>query len=227
MSSTAARFRWRRDFAAVVVGVTAALLAGAASSPTRADNFGGPKDDPPYTCITTDRVLQQCVAPTWIHDVNYASTLTSIWRTAFDSTISTYSSQSDLTVTGNVAYGSGNDVRAANVNESTSLWGWTRCSATPESTGSLSYPVPDYANGLDWCRPQLVYINQAHEGTYDTATKRLAVACHELGHTMGLRHRQVAGSTGLSCMRTPPNDGSTWYSVPTGHDISYLNAFYP
>lgn len=217
----------RLDLCAILIGVGLAVLVGAGTSVANANNFGGPKDPAPATCNTTNEVNQQCVGQNWLHEVNYNSSLTTGWRAALDATALDWDGGSSVTLFMNDAYGD-NDVRAANVDDAgTSFWAWTRCTQNPDATGSLPTAVPDYARGLNWCKPQLIYFNRAHEDIYNTSAKRKAVACHELGHTMGLRHRDVAGTTGLSCMRSTPKDGSTWYTVPTGHDLGLLNFWYP
>jgi hypothetical protein len=218
--------RRRLDLCAVLLGVSAALLASAGVHSAQADNFGGPKNSAPSVCNTTNYEHQQCVAENWLHEVNYNSGLVTIWRTALEDTRSDYDPNSDITLIMDDTYGD-NDVRAANVTDSgENFWAWTRCPSTPDDTGSLPTAVPAYANGLYWCKPQLIYFNRAHEDIYNTAAKRKAVACHELGHTMGLRHRDTAGATGLSCMRSTPRIGSTWYTVPTGHDLGLLDYWY-
>ena len=218
--------RRQLDLAAILMGVSVAVLLTAGAQMAQASNFGGPKDPSPATCLTTNEVNQQCVAENWLHEVNYHSSLVSIWVTALEATRVDYDPPSDMTLFMDDVYGD-NDVRAANVTTTgTNLWGWTKCTSVPDDSGSLPTAVPDYARGLNWCKPQYIYFNRAHEDIYNTAAKRKAVACHELGHTMGLRHRDVAGATGLSCMKSTPRDGSTWYTVPTGHDINLLNFWY-
>lgn len=123
-------------------------------------------------------------------------------------------------------YDPDNDARAANTNTANGYRGWTRC-VSGATTGSLAFPVPPWARGLNGCKPQLIYINRYYASIYVAAEMRLALACPELGHTMGLRHRDAAGSSRLSCMKSEPRDGTTWYSVPTGHEFGHLNYFYP
>ncbi len=77
------------------------------------------------------------------------------------------------------------------------------------------------AGSLQWCRGQhLVYNTNApiHSdyGNY--------VACHELGHTVGLRHR----TSGLTCMRVLPSGQTSYYGVPDAHELNdHLNPWYP
>ena len=225
---TAVRSRFR-DGMAALLGVVLAILASAQVVSVQADNFGGPKNSPPHECNTTDPDLSQCVAATYWHEVNFNSSVTAAWETAFTNTASTYDSQSDMRIDVNVPYASWNDVRIALVTESMTNWGWTRCASTATS-GSRPGPVPSYAEGLDWCRPQLIYINLSHDDIYNTSTERLALACHELGHTMGLRHRDTtSASSGLSCMKSVPRslNPEVWYSAPEPHEIGHLNHFYP
>jgi len=46
---------------------------------------------------------------------------------------------------------------------------------------------------------------------YSTLTRTKAIACHEMGHTLGLRHNTTA-----ACMKSPPT------SPASGADYTYI-----
>lgn len=77
------------------------------------------------------------------------------------------------------------------------------------------------------CTPQLIYYNNgAYPLYYDTENERKAIFCHELGHTLGLRH--ATSATGgpdfaNSCMKAVP--GTKIHL--TQHDKDILAAKYP
>lgn len=73
-----------------------------------------------------------------------------------------------------------------------------------------------------WCMPQIIYYNDgAYPGRYNDTPHRKALFCHELGHTMGLRHKTSSSST--SCMVTDPE---TRIHL-TAHDEDMLSSNYP
>lgn len=93
----------------------------------------------------------------------------------------------------------------------------TKCPSTNTGVGG--------AHPNRWCRGQQIIFNSRYywryTGYYDTAFQRRAVACHEMGHTVGLRHRAPAP---YSCMYTYANQGTS--SILDQHDIDHINARY-
>lgn len=92
----------------------------------------------------------------------------------------------------------------------TGYWGATYCPSTSTQGGS---------DPARWCYPQYIRFNLTYSHKLDSAQERRAIACHELGHTVGLRHHH---SQGVSCMYDPVLvdylDG--------GHDIPQINFRY-
>ena len=68
-------------------------------------------------------------------------------------------------------------------------------------------------------RHEIRYNEAALDQLSDSNDKSLA--CHELGHSVGLKHRQVDGEVGNGCM-----DNNHWYGGYTGHDEDHLSAHY-
>lgn len=89
-------------------------------------------------------------------------------------------------------------------------WGQTKCEPDAHYEGS---------NPRRWCRAQLLVYDQSYESYWNTTHRRRFIACHELGHTLGLRHR--TGSSG--CM----NDDNSSYptNLPT-HEQDLLEIAY-
>jgi hypothetical protein len=212
------------DLLAVSLGlVTAATLSLATVA--RADNFGGPKDASAACDATTS---SECVANDANHSIYYSSNVTSAdWLNGADAAINDYyNNTTSLIIWHTPTYSASNDVRLSEVDTSNNLWGWGRCASSPTATGHLATAVPAYAHGLNWCYPQLVFLNDHYASTagYNNATGKRAIACHEIGHTLGLRHRNT---TPYGCMANPPNYAGSWHTTPQSHDYGMINYFYP
>ncbi len=97
------------------------------------------------------------------------------------------------------------------------LAGWVNC--PDDNTGRGG------AHPNRWCRGQTLTLNSylywATDGVFDTAAQRRSVICHELGHSVGLRHRTDTTGT---CMWTFAGDGAA--STLDRHDRSHVNSHY-
>lgn len=87
--------------------------------------------------------------------------------------------------------------------------GWVNC----PSSGTTSESHPSMS-----CFGQDMHLNASRTEFYDTQGERRFAVCHELGHTMGLKHRQSESG----CMQ----QGNLSVNQYTSHDIAHLDAAY-
>jgi len=88
------------------------------------------------------------------------------------------------------------------------LYGWAACPDVAVTGGS---------HPNRWCRGQRVRFNHSYYNeAFNTLTKRRSMACHEMGHTVGLRHRDEG------CM----TNGSNFPDYLGAHNFDHVQANY-
>lgn len=129
-----------------------------------------------------------------------------------------------------VPYSATNDVRVSDGDfGQNGYYAWGRCANTPSDEGDNGTSAD--GKDLKWCKPQLIYFNDWYtDRNYHTANDLKAIACHEMGHTTGLRHKTQTGGTN-SCMRPDPTfDGDVSppgpLMAPNTHDLDHLDFEY-
>jgi len=94
---------------------------------------------------------------------------------------------------------------------------WTECPVDHTGEGGT--------NPHRWCRGQRLKFNVYYwvsaTNYYDTPSQRQNVTCHELGHSVGLRHRADSFGT---CMWTHAGDFA--HSRYDDHDRAHINGYY-
>ena len=100
--------------------------------------------------------------------------------------------------------------------------GWVYC--------PTDAPQGANAHGDRWCRQQEIHfnLNPRYSIFFDDDASRDHVTCHEMGHTLGLRHwgnpPQTSGDeVGATCMNSnTPNGPTTLHQF----DVDHINAYY-
>lgn len=152
-----------------------------------------------------DSASSQCVANNSFHSI-YDFNLGATWTTAIADAIGKYDNMAPIRVEWDAD--SDADVLAAQGTYGlNNMWGWTLCSGTAVHMGV----DPD-----EWCRPQWLNLNLSY--SHDAGQKR-AIACHEVGHTIGLRHSNESSG---SCMI---KNQRTW-DDPSTHDAIKIDQQY-
>lgn len=106
--------------------------------------------------------------------------------------------------------------------------GFTTCPTNNTGTGN--------AHPNRWCRGQnVIFISYYYWncnifggcGLQDDWWRR-KLACHEFGHTVGLRHTNVEQWRNTSCMWWAANTGgsSIYRGAPDDHEVTHLNLYY-
>ncbi len=176
-------------------------LVLAFARPVAASNFGSTScGGSPNNCISVSFDEFHRVAFSSVTTM-YSPTITSMWNdydpTDLVVTETTNSSIADVTV-----YDGNYGLNGAA--------GWVECFAgEPDQGGSH----PNH-----WCQGQSLRYNYSYSSFFNDATSLAYIACHELGHTIGLRH--TGDST--SCMTADTPNGA---GVLNTHDRSHINSY--
>lgn len=182
----------------------AVFVTAMAASMASATNFGsgGPSGSP---------VTQVSLANNKHHRVDFFDTTTrtgNINQWALDNQFPRFD------FTWQFVDGSDYDVRIADSNfMDNGLIGWVNCPAGATETGS---------NPNRTCYGQRLNYNlySGYEGQWDTTFGGRNMACHELGHTVGLRH-EAAGDN-PSCMKTDATPDNSDASTYSGEDVTHV-----
>jgi hypothetical protein len=104
--------------------------------------------------------------------------------------------------------------------------GWVYC--PPGAPQGLN------SRGDRWCRQQEMFfnLNPRYRIFFDDDASRDHVTCHELGHTIGLRHwgnpPESTGPAAATCMNSnTPNGPTTLHRIDVDHINAYPYAFWP
>jgi len=184
-----------------------------------ANVFGSNQPDPCDTATSS-----QCVAPNDSHYIFMGTSVETQTVNAFEWALTYYSSKNSDIVVARTSSPDIADVRVSDAEYGdNNLLGWGSCS-TEQGTlygGSA-------ANHSRWCDPQIIRWNMTYYAPFlDVSTERRYLACHEFGHTIGLRHQTPRLDHLSSCMINFSFSDPRYPNTLESHDVSHINSFYP
>lgn len=205
------------------VGAAAgALIVMVTAGTAMATNFGGPRD-PGYHCDTIPET-SKCVGENTSHSVFIESSVDAELVEEIVWSVANYTAVSDISMFISTSSSSDVKVRAVNYGSGETWWASGACETAgpPTIYGGSETPLP----GNRWCKPQIFRYNLYWRASkYPTDNNERSVTCHELGHTIGLRHPN--SGTGdpdwtNSCMKLSNQTKIT----TTSHDRIHIDARY-
>nr|MDT0661642.1 matrixin family metalloprotease [Micromonospora sp. DSM 115978] len=209
MTAPTAPHRWLKAAAKRVAAFLALALATTLgtvvlASPARATNFGSICDaDPPTICVSLANNIYHVL--NWEGDQDIPGMQAS----------HAWARDNQFNPTDLVAYTDGSDslpdVRVWDEPYGDTIWvARVECPTNNTGTGG-SHPNR-------WCRGQILRYNSSHPIFWADEARRRSVACHEIGHTVGLRHT----TDDTSCMF----NGSVYPQALNAHDRAHINNRY-
>ena len=169
-------------------------------------------------CDTTP--LSQCVANDANHFYAFIDLETPRQAATQRALSVLYGPNSDI----NVFTSSSSDLRVYEILSAVDAFAWGQC-ATGATYGGSN------ANHTRWCQPQNVYwqTKSSAASKVNSTAKYNDIGCHEIGHTVGLRHRSGSPTTCMKPASKPPSDPSSVVPSienPASIDYSRINDHY-
>lgn len=210
----------RRRFRVLAPVAVAAFLVGQLAGPVAADHGGRPVG----SFLRCDRPVEppRCtsVGDNLRHRVHLDATVTPEIVLAFRAAMEVYGA-TKLILTEDAELSEATDVVVSSEDYGDNgAAGWVNCPSTA--------PQGINPDGHRWCRQQELYLNlnPRYAVFFGDDASRAHVACHELGHTVGLRHwgnpPESAGPAAATCMTANTPNGSTGLHEI---DIEHINAY--
>lgn len=202
--------RGARQWVAVTAVVSALMLAAA---PVAADNWGANGyasggNGPPPSCDNLQ--TSECIANDGLHYVYFFSVETNQYNDTKNRMYNVYDPIVGVVMYEASSQQSWTDVIVMDGYYGTSEYaGWTQCTDGAAHGGSGRW---------EWCQPQLIMYNLSQTDYFSTQSRRRMIACHEMGHTLGLQHRQTLPAT---CMHKNADTSTTIPQEEIGH-LEYL-----
>lgn len=194
---------WLRHTTALVVGSVLALAPSAAS----ATNWGS-HDCVPFPAPNQGFCSNVSLGNNNSHQWSFSLPRADVYADFAYTVNAQYDDRTDLYVYESSWANADVQVQDANWG-SIGVWGWVFCPAGSSTGGT---------HPNKWCRPQHLNFNLFYAYPFNSQSGRRYMACHEFGHTIGLRHDTESNS----CMK--PDVVST--TVLSTDDISVINAHY-